>query len=326
MPMHFRRCGPYSPGMELDRRHLVHLSVVARHRSITQAAQELGITQPALSRSVQEIERILGLRCFDRLAQGIVPTSACRALLERTDSLLGAFEQLERDAQQLAGSFAGSLAVGLGPAIAAGSAILEVALLIARHPNLEVRIFVESASDLLRRLQSFEIDFFVGDQSLVQDAGAAFELESIEYVGRLFCRDAHPILRAPTPHREVTRYPVAVASAPAPVVESMRRVLRESDPALRPSWKPSLEVGSASVLEALLLESDFLGGSAAHAHEAALRSGALRLVPLPHPLYAGPVGPVRLRDRSLSPAAETLWKAITDAIRLDIAAGVEHSI
>jgi LysR family pca operon transcriptional activator len=312
--------------MELDRRHLVHLSTVARHQSVTQAAQELGITQPALSRSIQEIERILGVRCFDRLAQGVVPTSACRVLLERAGSLLGDFERLERDAQQLAGSFAGSLTVGLGPVISAGSAILEVALLIARHPKLEIRIVVESASELLRRLQSFELDFFVGDQSLVQDSRASFEFESFEYTGHLFCREGHPILRARTPLGEVTRYPVAVASSPAPVVESMRRALREGDPKLRPSWKPALEVSTASVLEALLLESDFLGGSAAHAHAAALRNGALRIVPLPHPLYAGPVGPVRLRDRTLPPAGEALWKAIVEAIRIDVTAGSEHSI
>lgn len=311
--------------MELDRRHLVHLSAVARHQSVTQAAQELGITQPALSRSIQEIERILGLRCFDRLAQGVVPTSACRMLLERAGSLLGDFEQFERDAQQLAGSFAGSLTVGLGPAISAGSAILEVALLIARHPKLEVRVVVESAGELLRRLQSLELDFIVGDQSLVQDSRGSFEFESVEYVARLFCRDAHPILRARTPHGEVTRYPVAVVSSPAPLIESMRRVLREGQPSLRPSWKPSLEVSSASVLEAVLLESDFLGGSASHAHAGALRSGALRIVPLPRPLYTGLVGPVRLRDRTLSPAGEALWKAIAEAIRLDVTAGAEHS-
>jgi len=312
--------------MELDRRHLSHLSAVARHQSVTQAAQELGITQPALSRSIQEIERILGLRCFDRLAHGVIPTSACRVLLERASSLLGGFAELEREAQQLAGSFTGSLTVGLGPAIAAGSAVLEVALLIARHPKLEVRIVVEPPVELLKRLQNFELDFFVGDQSPVQDARGSFVLESIDYVGRLFCRDAHPILRAKTPLREVTRYPIAFVSAPPLAVESLRALLREGDPSLRANWKPAVEISSSPALETLLLGSDFVGGSTAHAHEAALRSGALRIVPLPRPLYTGPVGPVRLRDRTLSPAGEALWKAIIEAIRLDVAAGAEHSI
>lgn len=309
--------------MELDRRHLVHLSAVARHQSVTQAAQELGITQPALSRSIQEIERLLGLRCFDRLAQGVVATSACRALLERVGPLLDDFEQLERHAQQLAGSFSGSLAVGLGPALAAGSAMLEVALLMARHPKLEVHIAVESSIELLKRLQGFELDFFVGDQAPVQDARGSVALESIEHVGHLFCRDAHPILRARTPLAEATRYPFAVMGAPVRGIDSIRALLREGDPSVRATWMPSLQIGHAAAFETLLLGSDFLGGSVAHAHESALRSGALRIVSLPRPLYVGPVGPVRLRERTLSPAGEVLWKAITESLRLDVAAGAE---
>jgi LysR family pca operon transcriptional activator len=323
--MLFRGGEPYSAGMEIDRRHLSYLSAVARHQSVTQAAQELGITQPALSRSIQEIERILGLRCFDRLAHGVVPTSACRVLLERADSLLGGFAELEREAQQLAGSFTGSLTVGLGPAIAAGSAVHEVALLIARHPKLEVRIVVEPAVDLMKRLQNFELDFFAGDQSLALDARGSCDFESIDYIARLFCRKTHPILRAKEPLSEVMRYPVAFVSAPALAVESMRTLLREGDPSLRPSWKPAVEIGSTTALETLLLGSDFLGASATNAHEASLRSGTLRIVPLPRPLYVGPVGPVRLRERALSPAAEALWKSIVEAIRIDIAAGAEFA-
>jgi LysR family pca operon transcriptional activator len=309
--------------MQLDRRHLVHLSAVARHQSVTQAAQELGITQPALSRSVQEIERILGLRCFDRLTNGVVPTTACRVLLERAGPLLGGFEQLEQEAQQLAGSFAGALAVGLGPAIAAGTAMLEVALLIARHPKLEVHIFVDSTVELLKRLQSFELDFFVGDQTPAHEAREALDLESIEHVGHLFCREAHPILCARVPLAEATRYPMAVMGAPPLGIETTRALLREGDPNLRASWVPALQISNASAFEETLLRTDFLGGSVAHAHESALRRGALRIVSLPRPLYTGPVGPVRLRDRTLSPAAEALWKAVVESIRFDVAIGAE---
>jgi len=305
--------------MQIDRRHLVHLSAVARHQSVTQAAQELGITQPALSRRIQEIERLLGVRCFDRVAQGVVPTAACRVLLERATAVLGSFEQLEREAQQLAGSLAGSLAVGLGPALASGSAMLEVASLIARHPKLEVRIVVESTGELLKRLQSFELDFFVGDQSPAHEVRGMLEFESIDHVGHLFCRSGHPILTGESPLARVTRYPLALMGAPPIAIETTRALLREGDPSLPASWMPSLEVGSASAFETLLLGSNFLGGSVAHAHEGALRSGALRIVRLPRPLYVGPVGPMRLRDRALAPAAEALWKAIVESIRLDVA-------
>lgn len=306
--------------MELNRRHLIHLAAVVRHGNVTRAAQELGITQPALSRSIHEVERILGLLCFDRMPQGVVPTSACRALLERANDVIAGFEQLEREAQRLAGSFAGSLTVGFGPGIATGSAMLEVGLLIARHPKLEVRVVIAPPVELLRQLQSLELDFYVGDQTPALPVLDSLVVDSVAHAGYWLCRDGHPILRAASPLAEVTRYPVAVLTTTPAVLESLRAALREGDPALRPGWMPALDFGAAPALEALLLDSDFVGGSVPHAHAAALRSGALRLLPDSRPVYEGRVGPVRLRDRTLSPAAEALWKAIGEALRIEIGA------
>lgn len=83
---------------------------------------------------------------------------------------------------------------------------------------------------------------------------------------------------------------------------------------------PALVLDQASALSGLLLESDAIGGSTAYAHADALRSGALRVVALPRSVYRGRVGPVRLRDRTLSPAGEALSTATTDALRRDLAA------
>lgn len=309
--------------MQLERRHLLHLAAVARHQSVTQAAAELAITQPALSRSIQEIERMLGLRCFDRLPHGVSPTPACRALLDRAAALLGEFAAFEQEAQRLAGSFAGSLAIGLGPAIAAGSAMLEVGLLIARHPKLVVRVVVESTRDLLRRLHTLDLDFIVCDLSHTEELGGALETDPIEHQARLFCRVGHPILGSQQPAAAAGEHPIAVLGAPQAGIDSLRAVLREAGARVGPDWTPTLQVDDASAFETLLIGSDFLGGSVTHAHAAALQRGELRVVPLPGPIYAGPVGPARLRDRTLSPAAEALWKAIAEAIRLDVSLGAE---
>jgi hypothetical protein len=61
--------------------------------------------------------------------------------------------------------------------------------------------------------------------------------------------------------------------------------------------------------------------SAAYAHAEPLRRGALRVVTLPRPLHVGHVGPVRLRDRTLSPAAELLWKAVVETLHADLDVG-----
>jgi LysR family transcriptional regulator, pca operon transcriptional activator len=306
--------------MELDRRHLTHLAAVALHANVTRAAEALGITQPALSRSVQEIERLLGLRLFDRLPQGMIPTSACRAVLERAQGVLAGFEDLEREAQRFGERFAGELTVGLGPAVAGGSAVAEVGRLLARHPGLRGRLVISSAVELVRRLQALEIDFFVGEQTPVEGDAESLVLEPIEYDAVLLCRAGHPILAAAEPLREVTRYPVALMGPPPAGITSLRELLREGRPNLPADWLPNLVLDHPAALRTLLLEEDFLGGSAAYAHADDLRSGSLRVVPLPRPVHRGRVGPVRLRDRSLPPAGEALWKAISDALRRDLAA------
>lgn len=310
----------YPLRMQLDRRHLEHLSAVARHRSVTRAAEELRITQPALSRSIQEIERSLAIRCFDRLPQGVAPTPACLRILERATLLIRGFEELEGEAQRLSERFSGPLAVGLGPAVAAGGAMREVARLLTRHPALRCEVVVASAVELLRRLQKQELDFFVADQTPIEGSSIAVELEPLDYHTVLLCRSGHPILRSEAPLREVTRYPVAAIGPPPLGIASFRELLREGDPSLPADWMPMLVLDHAASLEDVLAEGDFLGGSATYAHADAMRTGALRIVPLPRPLHRGRVGPVRLRGRTLSPAAEALWKAIVETLRLDLAA------
>jgi DNA-binding transcriptional LysR family regulator len=309
--------------MELERRHLEHLSAVARHRNVTRAAEALGITQPSLSRSIQEIERALGIRCFDRLPQGAVPTPACLRLLERARPLIDGFEDLEREAQRLSEHFSGPLVVGLGPAVAAGGAMREVTRLLATYPQLECQIVIASAVELLRRLAAHEIEFFAADQTPIDGSAVPVELEALDYHSVLLCRSGHPILESDAPLREVTRYPLAAIGPPPLGLASLRELLREGDPSLPASWMPTLSLDHAASLETVLAEGDFLGASVSYAHGEAIRSGAFRVVPLPRPLHRGRVGPVRLRGRTLSPAAEVLWKAIVQTLRRDLALGID---
>jgi DNA-binding transcriptional LysR family regulator len=306
--------------MDLDHRHLVHLEAVARRQNVTQAAQELGITQPALSRSIHEIERMLGVRCFDRVAHGVIPTDSCRALLARAETLLDGFAELERAAQRLVGSYAGTLAVGLGPSVAAGTVMLDVGVLIARHPKLQVRVVVETPEELHARLRARDLDFYVGDQTWAIAEGDTVTFESIEHSGVLLCRTKHPAVGARSPLAEASRQPFAHTGAPPGGIESIRALLAEANPGLAADWEPVLRVGNVAALETLLLGSDFVGASTPHAHLRAIRDGSLRILPTPRPVYAGRVGPVRLRDRTLSPAAESLWKSIAESLRVDVAA------
>lgn len=174
------------------------------------------------------------------------------------------------------------------------------------------------AVELARHLRELEIEFFVADLTLFDASPDAFEMEPVDHEGMLLCRAEHPVLRCAEPLREVAQHPVVLLGPPPAALAALRAVLREADPTVPADWEPALVLSDARALTSLLLESDMIGGSVAYAHAASLRSGALRCVPVPRPLYRGRVGPVRLRARTQSGPAELLWKAIAAALRRDL--------
>ena len=80
--------------MELTR--LRHIVAVARNRSFSRAAEEEGITQPALSRSIAAFERRHDVTLFDRGRGGVYPTPAGTLVIEQASKLLAGSSELER--------------------------------------------------------------------------------------------------------------------------------------------------------------------------------------------------------------------------------------
>src|SRR6266436_7995619 len=96
----------------------VHFVVVERG-SMAKAAAELGISQPAISDVIANLERSLGVRLFDRCPQGVEPTICGRALLKRS---LAAFDELKqgiRDIEFLTDPTVGDVRFGCQESIAA---------------------------------------------------------------------------------------------------------------------------------------------------------------------------------------------------------------
>src|SRR5580692_4426422 len=83
--------GPLSSRVEL--RHLRVFEAVARLNSFTQAAEELAITQPALSRTVRQLEDALGVTLLDRSSRRVELTQAGRTFLDYVDRVLAELER-----------------------------------------------------------------------------------------------------------------------------------------------------------------------------------------------------------------------------------------
>lgn len=187
----------------MNLRRLEHALAVAEHQSFTTAAERIGISQPALSRSIKGLEDDLGLVIFLREGQQVVPTPAGRELLASAHSLINQAERLKNFAGQLAHGQAGRVRIGLGPMFKPLIEPLIEECWSADYP-VDVQFYTLPVERLVARLLSEELDFFVADgRAAFGKAAIAIEELGAVPVG-YFVGKKHPLLnKRQIPTREL---------------------------------------------------------------------------------------------------------------------------
>src|SRR5262245_52558118 len=104
----------------LKLRDLRLLDVVVRSRSMAKAAAQLNLTQPAVSKSISELEHMLGVSLLERSRQGIEPTAQGRALLRRGAAIFDELRQGVTEIESLSDPTVGEVRVMTSEPIAAG--------------------------------------------------------------------------------------------------------------------------------------------------------------------------------------------------------------
>jgi DNA-binding transcriptional LysR family regulator len=106
-------------GRRLKLRDLHAFFTAAQRGSMSKAAQQLGVSQPAVSEAIADLEQALGVRLLDRRPHGVEPTMYGGALLRRSAAVFDELKQSIRDIEFLADPTAGELKIGCPEAIAA---------------------------------------------------------------------------------------------------------------------------------------------------------------------------------------------------------------
>ncbi|CAM2170590.1 HTH-type transcriptional regulator CfxR [Paraburkholderia sacchari] len=144
----------------LTLRQLQIFAAAARHVSFVRAAQELHLTQPAVSMQIKQLEEAVGLPLFERIARRIVLTEAGATLAHYAQRILGEVKDAQDALQSLSLADSGAISVGL-----VSTARYFVPQLIARYcaqfPKVEVRFTIAPREPLLRMLQDNAIDLAV---------------------------------------------------------------------------------------------------------------------------------------------------------------------
>src|SRR6266404_5271371 len=104
-------------GRRLRLRDLHVFSTVVQRGSMAKAAQHLGVSQPAISEVIADLEHALGVRLLDRSAQGIEPTIYGGALLKRSVAVFDELKQTIRDIEFLSDATTGEVRIGCTDAL-----------------------------------------------------------------------------------------------------------------------------------------------------------------------------------------------------------------
>jgi len=146
-----------------DLRQLRHIAEVARAESVTRAAHALFITQSALTKSIADVEARLGVQLFQRLPRGVRLTDAGRIFVEKARQILGDVDDLMRGIVDFRDLNAGSLRIGIAPALYQAFAVAPVAEMAARFRGLRIEVVTGSAEDIVPRVLGGELGAMLGN-------------------------------------------------------------------------------------------------------------------------------------------------------------------
>ena len=124
----------------MDLRRWAHIVAVADCRSFVRAAEQVHLSQPALTRSIQAAEAELGLLLFDRRSNDVAPTPAGEFVVARARQLVFDSRCVERDVDLYRDRRLGDVAFGAGPIPAATFLAPLLVKLQRQHPTIAVRV------------------------------------------------------------------------------------------------------------------------------------------------------------------------------------------
>lgn len=152
----------------MELRHLRYFLMIAREGTISGAATALHVSQPSLSRQMQELERDLGVRLFERGSRRVTLTEPGMRLRRRAEEIVDLVGRTEDEFRLTADTLAGEVRVGGGETPAMGLLADVMAEFVDAFPLVRFSLFSGNAESVGERLDTGRLDFgvFVGHADL----------------------------------------------------------------------------------------------------------------------------------------------------------------
>ncbi|SAK54944.1 LysR family transcriptional regulator [Caballeronia pedi] len=294
-------------------RHLQCFLAVTQLGSVQRAADSLSITQPAVSKTIGELESILGVRLFERGRRGAVPTREGRLFAPHASACVASLREGVDMLLRERGDMPGSIAIGILPTVA--PVLLSPALTSFRQqwPAVSLSVWTDSNALLLEKLKAGDVDLVVGRLSEPQAMhGLSFEQIYREPLAVVVRRE-HPLtLETPLTPALLARFVIVVPPFGTLIRQSAESVLTAFG---AHALTALVETLSVSLGRSLAMNNDAVWFVPAGAVEQDIALGLLAALPMPFAGTDEPIGLIRRNDSARTPVEETLVDALREAGR-----------
>lgn len=294
--------------MVLELRHLNHLMAAVESGTIGKAAEKLGISQPALTKSIGNLERILQVRLLERRSRGVVPTVYGDLVLSRGRSVRIELQELIHEIQALRSGASAHVRIGVAQGVASLLVPEATIRLVTEHPNIRVSVWSGVAGELTKLLIEGEIEFAVAplgayESKLRIAEELLFDDRPVVVVARNHPLASTKFIRP----KDLVKCRWVLARATTPLRQMLDQIFMSENV---PPPVPTIECDSGLYVKSVLIQNNFVGFLPRDEINIEETSGLLRGIAFQTSVPARPIGILRRRSTVLGGASMLLAKEI----------------
>jgi len=289
-------------------RHVELIAELYDCRSILKAARRLSLTQPTVTKALQDVESTLGVKLFVRSNRGLEPTAYGEIFARHAKIVLAQLRHAAEELESLRAGYSGKVTVGT--LLAASASILPdaIALLKRQRPGVAISVVVGTYDILMPSLLVGDLDMVLGR---LPEEGRSRGLVYEEFYAEPICivtRRGHPLTR----RRRLTLRDLVNEAwlLPLPETALRRQIERAFVEAGAPLPRNVIESVSILTNRALLRKSDCIGVMPYHVALDDVEQGLLAILPVRLKKLETPVGAILRAPGELPPAASALLECL----------------
>jgi len=303
--------------MNIELRELRQMEAIAQEGSFAKASRVLHISQPALTRSIQELEGKTGFKIFERSREGSTLTDVGRAMMQQASDLLAQANSLERDLARIRAHEIGNLTMGVG-IYASEMFVGEAVAGFARQSSrLRIRLINDLPDALMRRIQRRDVDLVVADPAWLALPSEVKVITLKPHQGFLVARPGHPLFEKERPVlADVLDSPFITMSLVPDRLSRMGKGLKgraAAEQAVLEKWVPAITANSIATMKTIAAASDGIALVSLKMVEHELARGDLAVLPFELPWLRTSFAILHLAHRTLSPLATAVIEAMMTA-------------